>query len=119
MVTNITSTRFVKIHGFIRNMMEDNNDNNNIYQRPMFGIVMEYCDGQSIQSISCNGQNKQYNFNFNVMDKIGILIDVARGMQELHDKNTLHRNLKASNVLISNIDDIKLTDYCLDVTSIN
>ncbi len=118
MVTNITSTRFVKIHGFIRNMMEDTNNNNNIYQRPMFGIVMEFCDGGSLQSIFKNGQNKYYHFEYNIMDKIGILIDVARAMQELHDRNTLHRNLKASNVLISNIDDIKLTDYCLDVTQL-
>ena len=121
MVTNIISSRFVKIHGFIRNMMEnkqENNNNNTIYQRPMFGIVMEYCDGGSLQSIFKNGQNKAYHFEYNIMDKIGILVEIATAMNELHKMKILHRNLKASNVLISNVDDVKLTDYCLDVTQL-
>eukprot|EP01084_Bolivina_argentea_P301218 519600_1 len=119
MVTNINNSRFVKIHGFIRNMMEErDNNNNNAHARPMFGIVMEYCDGGSIHSMFKNGLTNKYNFEYNIMDKIGILIEIATGMKEIHKLNILHRNLKSSNVLISNSDDIKLTDYCLDVTQL-
>merc|ERR1712176_90846 len=74
----------------------------------------EYCNNGSLSELF----NDKYNFDHNVMDKIGFLTEIAMAMRELHEKRIFHRNLKASNVLLSNNDDIKLTDYCLDVTQL-
>merc|ERR1719242_2459920 len=43
MVIHVDSPRFVKMLGFIRNMMTMDDDD--VSSRPMFGVVMEYCDG--------------------------------------------------------------------------
>eukprot|EP01084_Bolivina_argentea_P316953 549486_1 len=66
LVTNICSSRFVKIHGFIRNMMDDRGDKART-TRAMFGIVMEYCDGGSIHSMFRDGRTAQYNREYNMM----------------------------------------------------
>jgi len=124
MVIHIDSPRFVKILGFVRNLMED--DMSPI-SRPMFGIVMECCDGGSIRSAfdGKGRRHKKYHFEYNLMDKVGILMEVAYAMQELHGKRILHKNLKASNVLLcgggggGSGHNIKLTDYCLDVTQLS
>jgi len=50
---------------------------------------------------------------------------VASAMRELHGMRILHKNLKASNVLLCchgddhDDDEVKLTDYCLDVTQLS
>jgi serine/threonine protein kinase len=84
-------------------------------KRPMFGIVMEYVSEGSIRSMIARRKLGKYNF----MDKLGVLIDVASAIcYSLHAKGYLHKNLKASNVLLSHDESVKLTDYCLDVTQI-
>lgn len=140
LISNISSELFVKVHGFIRNMQDfssysiridsesipegkdldegltpETSDSLHVKQ-PMFGIVMEYVDGGSIRSL----YDKQMNDQFSIVEKVEILIDFASAVcYSLHEKGYVHRNLKASNVLIKASDgSVKLTDYCMDITQI-
>ena len=77
----------------------------------IFGIVMEFADLHSIRT------QFNRNWDYTLIEKFGILLEIAEAMSELHDANLLHKNLKANNIVIAG-DDVKLTDYCFDITSI-
>jgi len=44
---------------------------------------------------------------------IGIITDAARGLEYLHSLDLLHRDIKASNLLIADNNDVKLADFGL------
>ncbi|MES2199043.1 MAG: serine/threonine-protein kinase [Chlamydiota bacterium] len=58
-------------------------------------VVMDKVDGESLSDTM---RNK--NPPLSVKQKASILLDVARGLKELHDKGIIHRDLKRENILI-------------------
>lgn len=94
-----------------KNVKDENKEVNLEQTDSIFGIVMEFADVYSLRTQFKRG------YDFNLIEKLGILLEVAEAMSELHDASLLHKNLKASNILISG-DDVKLTDYCFDITQI-
>lgn len=51
------------------------------------GVVMEYCENGSLKKFI---QSKKISW----VEKLQILLDVAKAMQYLHGKNVIHRDLK-------------------------
>ncbi len=65
---------------------------------------MEFCDGSSMQYM------KRTTFDtFSIRDKLDVTSQVTPAMNKLHTFGVVHRYLLRN-------DDIKITDYCLDIT---
>lgn len=72
------------------------------------GITYSYCDyspGQSIQSFIDDG------ILFEENDAIKIAVMICDGLSLLHQKGIIHRDITASNIILSSDSNVKLIDY--------
>jgi len=69
-------------------------------------IAMAYIDGLSLKTKIDSGPLK-------IKESIDIAIQVAEGLQEAHEKNIVHRDIKSANILLSSKGQIKITDFGL------
>ncbi len=67
-------------------------------------LVMEYAAGGSVQA-SLDREGK-----FSLKKATQIIVDVARGLEELHSRGYVHRDVKPSNILLSRDGSAKLAD---------
>lgn len=73
-------------------------------------IVMEKCVASLDQWIADNGA-------MSVGLAVQVMVSVLNGLQNAHTKGVVHRDVKPHNILISELGDIKLTDFGLALTS--
>jgi len=103
---------------------------------PRVGIVLEYCCNGSLANFIEKNKNNSNNNNGSANNsnsnnkknssnstgkltwefKVKTLLNIARGMRFLHNKNVIHRDLKAENVLIDENLIAKITDFGLSRT---
>ena len=75
---------------------------------PFTDIVLELCDG-SLDEFIKEPVRKSFNNKFT---KKGIMIDVALGLEYLHSKDIVHKDIKPENIMLSNPSVLaKLTDF--------
>lgn len=68
-------------------------------------VVMEYMEGGSLTDV----------VTFNIMSEgqiASVCREVLKGLQHLHSKGVIHRDIKSDNILLSNEGNIKLSKYC-------
>jgi len=72
-------------------------------------IVMEYIQGQELKAaVGAIGSVAQ---NLDII--IGYAIQIASGLQAAHEKGIVHRDIKSSNIMITNDGNIKIMDFGL------
>lgn len=70
---------------------------------PNYGIVMEYCPRSLIEEIRDRPIPPELVLNWGAQ--------IARGMEYLHKRNFIHRDLKSPNILITALDVLKISDF--------
>ena len=82
----------VKLHGF-------GEEDGHLY------YVMEYVPGRNLQDEMAAGRR----FTWREVTRIGV--QVAQALKHAHDRGIVHRDLKPANLLLTDDDQIKLTDF--------
>ena len=77
--------------------------------RPYF--VMEYVPGYTVANLIENANQRREQLYFDVV--LGILSQVCRGLQAVHDAGIVHRDVKPANMLIGPGFRVALTDFGL------
>jgi serine/threonine-protein kinase len=70
-------------------------------------LVMEYVDGPSLDALL------EKEGRLSVGDAIYIILDIARGLEHVHSRNIVHRDIKPGNILITQSGLAKISDLGL------
>jgi non-specific serine/threonine protein kinase len=69
-------------------------------------ITMAYVEGQSLRDKTESGPLK-------LEETLSFATDIARGLQEAHEKNIVHRDIKSANIMVTRKGQAKITDFGL------
>ena len=72
-------------------------------------IVMEYIEGKELKSFVETGYAPSLQLN----DVINYAVQIAEGLQAAHNKGIVHRDIKSSNIMLTNEGKIKIMDFGL------
>ncbi len=72
-------------------------------------IVMEYVKGNELKDIIKNRPDKKLNLN----DFLNYAIQIAEGLNAAHKKGIIHRDIKSSNIMLSDDGRIRVMDFGL------
>ena len=73
-------------------------------------IIMEFCDAGDLSMIIKNQKEKVKQF-FKEEDILGWFVQMVFGLQYIHKKNILHRDLKTQNIFVTSQNLIKIGDF--------
>ena len=77
-------------------------------------LILEYCSGGSIIDLMLS-----INRTFNEYEIASIIIMVLKGLDYIHSKNLIHRDIKGANILINEEGIVKIADFGVGVKLIN
>lgn len=87
------------------------------FENGEFFLTMEYCElGDVYQTLRSNGKGMSYSFVFDFM------IQIIRGLQYIHQKHIVHRDIKLHNILMKQCGDktiFQISDFgfaCYDLS---
>ncbi|MFV1977474.1 MAG: protein kinase, partial [Candidatus Scalindua sp.] len=69
-------------------------------------IVMEYVDGKELKEKISHGK-------VDIEESIKIAIQISEGLKAAHEKGIIHRDIKSSNIMITNDGKVKIMDFGL------
>ena len=69
-------------------------------------VIMEYMEGGSLTEIIENNE-----FKLNERQIATICFETLKGLQHLHKKHIIHRDIKSDNVLLDSHGNVKITDF--------
>ncbi len=72
-------------------------------------IVMEYVKGNELKDIIRNNPDRKLNFN----DFLNYAIQITEGLNAAHKKGIIHRDIKSSNIMLSDDGRIRVMDFGL------
>ncbi len=72
-------------------------------------IVMEYIKGQELQALVGNGRDR----SLPIDDVLNYATQITSGLQAAHKKGVTHRDIKSSNIMITEEDQVKIMDFGL------
>tara|TARA_B100001093_G_scaffold322833_1_gene308040 strand:+ start:253 stop:1491 length:1239 start_codon:yes stop_codon:yes gene_type:complete len=98
------------------NNLEENSSEYYPYKESDFNkficIQMELCNNNLTDFLN---KNKQ----FTIREKKKIVLDIAKGIEYIHNNDVLHRDLKPKNILVNNQNRIKISDFGLATSIYN
>jgi serine/threonine protein kinase len=68
-------------------------------------LVMEFLDGESLDAIIRSQRD------LNLLEKIDYIVQVCRGLQYAHERNTIHRDIKPANIMVQREGTVKIVDF--------
>ena len=68
-------------------------------------FVMEYLEGEGLDSMVANHRQ------LNLLEKIGIIIQVCNGLGYAHRRGVVHRDIKPANIMIGRDGGVKIFDF--------
>lgn len=74
-----------------------------------FLMVMQYVDGENLQKLIENGGAIDYR------EAVKIIIEICKGLGYAHKRGIIHRDIKPENILISQENELKITDFHLAI----
>jgi serine/threonine protein kinase/formylglycine-generating enzyme required for sulfatase activity len=72
-------------------------------------IVMEYVKGKELKDVIRNSPDRKLNFN----DFLNYAIQITEGLNVAHKKGIIHRDIKTSNIMLSDDGRIRVMDFGL------
>jgi eukaryotic-like serine/threonine-protein kinase len=72
-------------------------------------IVMEYVKGKELKDVIKNSPDKKLNFD----DFLNYAIQITKGLNAAHKKGIIHRDIKSSNIMLSEDGRIRVMDFGL------
>jgi serine/threonine protein kinase len=77
-----------------------------------FNIVMEYCQGLDLKKYINKFKEEDKRIDRNSIYKY--IIDICKGLKEIHSKNIIHKNIKPENLILTENNKIKICDFGID-----
>ena len=70
---------------------------------------MEYCEGETLRYFIDKNINNNELIEENILSKI--IIQICKGIKEIHYKNIIHRDIKPENIFMNDNMEIKIGDF--------
>ncbi|KAJ8004139.1 hypothetical protein DPEC_G00155670 [Dallia pectoralis] len=68
-------------------------------------LVAEYCSGKELLSSLID------RFRYSEDDVVGYLVQILQGLEYLHNKRILHLDIKPDNIMVTNLNVVKIVDF--------
>ena len=72
-------------------------------------LIMEFCEGSDLKKFILEHKNQNKLIEENKI--YSMILDICKGLKEIHKKNLIHRDLKPDNLFLDNNNALKIGDF--------